>query len=179
MSYGRFNEKQFRELTREYSRAKDETVCGRGSTMENTEAIRSKLPEWFRKYEIKSLNDAGSGDRHWSKHLDLEGIQYQGYDLKPRYDGVIQCDITSEVLPLSDAILCRHVLNHLTSQMVNQAISNFIRSTTYLIANTYDKTKPKPAPFGIWSQWDLKERLGDPLESMPDVEGELAIWRLK
>jgi hypothetical protein len=179
MSYGRFNEKEFYALTRDYTQGKGQTVCGRGSTMESTESIRQRLPEWFRKYGIKTLNDAGAGDRHWSKHLDMEGIQYQGYDLKPRYEGVIQFDITSEILPPSDAILCRHVLNHLNTQMVNQAIANFIRSATYLIANTYHDVKPRKASFGIWSQWDLKERLGDPLESMPDIEGELAIWRLK
>jgi hypothetical protein len=178
--YGRFHEQDFHTLTRGWSRAKGETICGRGSTMSATESVRRELPGWFRNYGIRSLADAGAGDRNWSRHLDLAGAAYRGFDLCPRHESVEPFDITSEVLPPHDAILCRHVLNHLTEALVGETVARFREPADYLIANTYpDGVKTGDAKLGMWTKWNLAHWLGEPLETCPDIEGAMAIWRLK
>lgn len=178
--YGRFHEQDFHTLTRGWSRSKGETICGRGSTMHATESLRRELPGWFRTYDIRSLADAGAGDRNWSRHMDLDGVVYRGFDLYPRHETVERFDITSEVLPPHDAILCRHVLNHLTEPLVGEAISRFRQSADYLIANTCtDGISSGDAKLGMWTKWNLAHWLGEPLENRPDIEGVIALWRLK
>lgn len=178
--YGRFHEQDFHTLTKGWSRAKGETVCGRGSTMHATESVRRELPGWFRTYGIRSLADAGAGDRNWSRHLDLDAVAYRGFDLCPRHESVEPFDITSEVLPTHDAILCRHVLNHLTETLVGETLARFRQAAEYLIANTYhDGVTACDARLGMWTRWNLAHWLGEPLETRPDIEGVIALWRLK
>ncbi|RAX29143.1 UNVERIFIED_CONTAM: hypothetical protein DQE83_28620, partial [Escherichia coli] len=73
---------------------------------------REWLPKMAEKYGIESVADAGAGDLHWTPLIDWK-VKYLPFDLIPRSRKVKKCDITRTKLPVTDAILCRMVLNHL------------------------------------------------------------------
>lgn len=156
----------------------DGTICGIGSTMENTVNVREWLPRMCEKYGIKSLNDAGCGDCHWIDSVGWYGLRTLGfYDLIPRDRRVMQLDICKETMPTADAILCRHVANHLDEIRVRMALDRFRECAPYLFAtqfDQYDGTKE-------FTRLDLRKWLGEPIEQTEDggAQGcKLAMWKL-
>jgi|SRR6185312_10460622 len=162
----------------------DGTVCGNGSTMANTANVRDWLPQIVETYNIASINDAGAGDLHWIKKVQWgRPIAYRAFDLIPRLPSVTALDITRDVMPACDAILCRMVLNHLDEERIVMALERFRLSARYLIATQFDgENLPKRSP--QFTRLDLRGApyfLGDPLGSVQDaVESActLAIWKL-
>lgn len=154
----------------------DGTPCGNGSTLNATQSIRQGLPKRVERYGIRSVCDAGAGDLHWV-HLVEWQVNYQGFDLVPRVPGVTEIDITREVLPKCDAILCRHVLIHLDPARIEIAISNFRKASTYLFASQYDDAPAFDAS-KQFNPTDLRGLLGDPIDRIPDAGSDLALWRL-
>jgi len=148
-----------------------ETPCGSGSTIEATELIRSALPEIAKRYSIRTVSDAGAGDLHWIRSVAWS-VDYQGFDLYPRHPDVAQFDITKQVLPRSDLILCRHVLNHLSIQYAERALANFRASrSTYLLMTNCDNQRR------YWSQYGLS--IGGPIEKWKDTQHwDLEMYRL-
>ena len=110
-------------------------------------------------------------------------VDYLGFDLIPRVDGVIRADITTMALPDCDAILCRMVLNHLDQERIEMALNLFRGSATYLIATQFDGDKlPQRSP--QFTRLDLRVApylLGEPLERVQDGAEDicsLALWKL-
>lgn len=159
----------------------DGTPCGKGSTMAMTVFAREHLPFIVEKYEIKTLCDAGAGDKHWIQHVEW-GVEYDGYDLIPRHKDVKAMDITLEELPNCDAILCRFVLGHLDPASVLRALALFKLSGKYLIASNVPESDYSTEFYGTFNKWDLRREpfsLGEPLETYPDCMGHnLSIWKL-
>lgn len=154
----------------------DGTICGFGSTMESTKRARAWLPEVCRRYGIKTLNDAGAGDLTWIRKVEWD-VDYMPFDLIPRLPEIVKWDITTEALPAADAILCRHVLNHIQDR-VEQTLALFRESARYLIATQFNHSDGGAREF---ERLDLREFLGKPLESIEDGGAEycrLALWRL-
>jgi hypothetical protein len=115
-----------------------ETPCGRGSMLENTEEIRAWLPDVIERYDVKSIADIGCGDQNWIHHCLPDGIEYDGYDLKPRRQDVTTFDVSSEVLPWKyDLVLCIYVLNHLKPDMAERAIRMLKESGAKYILMSY------------------------------------------
>ena len=120
----------------------DETPCGRGSEIEMTRLVRALLPPLMSDYNLHSLNDAGAGDLNWISEIEWNGVTYQGFDLVPRHDDVEELDITDEILPRADMILCRHVLNHLSPKLAMDALDNFVASgSRYLLVTNCDNQR--------------------------------------
>lgn len=168
----------------------DGTACGIGSTMENTATVRAWLPDVCFRYDIKRLADAGAGDLHWIGTIRglpgdaqllkvwIDGIEYKPFDLIPRAHRVQQLDITKQTLPACDAILCRHVLNHLDQIRVGMAIERFkLSGANYLFATQFDEFDGSKE----FTRLDMRSWLGDPIESTTDggaIGCKLAMWRL-
>jgi hypothetical protein len=156
-----------------------ETACGGGSMLKNTENVRRVLPEWIRRYGIKTLADVGAGDLNWIAHVDLP-CDYRAYDVEPRKPSVTRLDVILEDVPLVDAILCRHVLNHIGFEQVVVALARMRRSCAYLMATT--KPGPaKPVPSSHFADYDLEVEpfnLGTPLDAVEDCRGNFAIWKV-
>jgi hypothetical protein len=128
----------------------NETPCGSGSELKNAQYIIKLLPVLIKEHNITTISDVGAGDLNWIKHIELK-CDYKGYDLYPRHKNVIQFDATKEVVPQSDLILCRHVLNHLSIQYSEFILSNFIKSKSkYLLMTNFEKQKD------YWKQYNLK-----------------------
>lgn len=158
------------------------TPCGGGSLLENTTHVRARLPGLVREYRIHSVCDAGAGDLHWISYMDWD-VEYRAFDLVPRTPSVVGLDITREILPACDLILCRMVLVHLDPERVTRALSLFRQSAPYLLAtqitskNIFDATQD-------FHPWDLSAEpfdLGAPMESIPDAKSDcwLSLWRLQ
>jgi hypothetical protein len=127
-----------------------ETICGPGSNIANSSYSLSTIKEVIKNYSIKTMSDAGAGDLHWITQEPL-GVSFQGYDLVPRHKDVSKFDITKEILPKTDLILCRHVLNHLSIKLSKEALSNFSESgSKYLLVTMNSNQK------GYWDDFGLK-----------------------
>lgn len=117
-----------------------ETRSGVGSTLDSTRAIRAKLPTTLRRLETRVLLDAPCGDFTWMGHVDLAGIQYIGGDIVPAIVAENQrrhanesrrfmnLDLTRDVLPQADVLLCRDCLVHLSYANIAAVFANVARS---------------------------------------------------
>lgn len=160
----------------------DGTVCGNGSTLSATQNARKWLPGLVKRHGIRVVNDAGAGDLHWIAHIGWD-IEYRGFDLVPRRDSIVSLDITRDVMPPADAILCRMVLNHLDEPRIMLALERFRQSAKFLIATQFNgEDLPQRSP--QFTRLDLRKApysLGEPLEAVQDGREHicsLALWRL-
>jgi len=156
----------------------DGTICGRGSTRHCTANIRAWLPDVVERYSIGSVVDAGAGDLHWVKSVKWD-VDYMPFDLIPRKPEVKKADITTELLPECDAILCRMVLNHLDHARVQMALDNFEDVADYLLATHF--AGPQVNKNREFTRMDLTQWLGEPLEMCQDGHEPrcyLALWQL-
>jgi hypothetical protein len=125
-----------------------ESVSGRGSTLEFTQAIRSQLPILLKAFSIKSIFDAPCGDFHWMSRVNLGGISYLGGDIvEPLIDNLkinystdsiafVKIDITKEQFPKSDLVLNRDCLFHLSYRDILSILRNFIESNSKYFLST-------------------------------------------
>jgi hypothetical protein len=127
-----------------------ETRSGQASTLASTVLVRDALPQLLRELGVHSLLDLPCGDFHWMKTLELDMDFYTGADIVPqliaenqrRYGGsrrrFIMLDITQDLLPLADLLLCRDCLVHLSNEEALRAIEN-IRSSRmeYILMTTF------------------------------------------
>jgi Methyltransferase domain len=126
------------------------STSGLGSELEATATLRAELPRLFRQLGVTSLLDAPCGDAGWIGHADL-GVRYVGIDIVPTLIESLQAraaagaikgeyhlaDITGDILPRCDAVLCRDCLVHLSFANIARAVANFRRSgATWLVATT-------------------------------------------
>jgi hypothetical protein len=123
-----------------------DTVCGWGSTLENTENIRYMLPKLVKECNIRSINDAGCGDLFWIKNIDLGPVDYIGYDIyerstwtKLREEGwkLEIADITKDTLRRVDLTIVRDVFIHLPNRLILDALDKLKLTTTYLLATNF------------------------------------------
>lgn len=126
------------------------SLSGSGSDLEQTRAIRARLPELLRKYGITSMLDAPCGDWYWMRHVDLSGIQYTGADIVPELVAMnrekfgdpsrtfIALDIVKDEIPAVDLVFCRDCLVHLKLKDARQALRNIANSgSKYLLTTTF------------------------------------------
>jgi SAM-dependent methyltransferase len=173
-----------------------ETRSGRGSTLEFTRPLRLVLPAILKKLETKYLLDAGCGDFNWLKEVDLGKIKYVGCDVVESLiaDNVLKYkkakrtfivrDLTKDVLPKVDTILCRACLFHLSNVNVVKALNNFKASgATWLLATTHPHVEFNlEIKDGQWRRLNLENILGPAMEKIPDGPGDdgyIGIWKLK
>src|SRR5215510_10574863 len=109
----------FSEIYRTNAWRDPESVSGRGSTLARTNVITSHLPLLLQELNADSLIDAACGDFNWMRHVDLDSIKYIGVDIVPalivRNRQLYQTDqrtfalqdITKDLLPGADVVLCR------------------------------------------------------------------------
>jgi hypothetical protein len=130
--------------------AGQETVNGPGSMMDATENVRTLLPILLRQYDIRSMLDAPCGDCNWISRIDLDGIEYTGWDLVPaivrqnqsRWPGrnFERVNLLKDFhkLPQVDLILCRDFTIHLTTEHVSRLLDKFKTSgVRYLLTTNY------------------------------------------
>jgi len=116
-----------------------ESRSGVGSTLDSTRVLRAELPIVLRQLEARVLLDLPCGDFTWMDQVDLSGIEYVGGDIVPliieenqrlhstESRRFMQLDLTRDVLPDADVLLCRDCLVHLSYANIRVVLANIAR----------------------------------------------------
>ncbi|MDP1869674.1 MAG: class I SAM-dependent methyltransferase [Bradyrhizobium sp.] len=182
-----------------------ESSSGLGSELDATAVLRAELPRLLQKLGVTSLLDAPCGDAGWISTADLE-VRYVGIDIVPSLIDSLRAraaagdikgehhlaDITADVLPRCDAILCRDCLVHLSFANIERAVANFHASgATWLIATTFPEWQSNAdCEDGDWRALNFERApfsWGPPLELLNENcleagggwrDKSLGVWRL-
>jgi len=128
-----------------------ESMSGNGSTAKQTTALKLNLQTLLQRLKIKTLLDAPCGDFGWLGEVELNVQQYIGVDIiesminnhmqSYKHDSrfkFILSDLTQDVLPTADLILCRDCLVHFSNEAIFQALRNFKKTKCrYLLTTTF------------------------------------------
>ena len=132
-----------------------ESRSGPSSNLAETVYLREDLQAFLGKEKIKSFLDAGSGDFHWQKELDWDGIsiifsdivekiteKFEGMDLPGLF---VQHDFVEGPLPsvkfddnedAKSAVMVRGVFQHLPTEAIRKFIRNVLDTNcSYLITD--------------------------------------------
>jgi len=184
------NEQEFSRIASSNMWGSQETPCGPGSTVEACKPILEALPRWISKFEVKSIVDLGCGDWNWMKHLDLSGIQYDGFDVveffiagnrkyETRNIRFHHADILEAEIPTSDLVICKDVLGHLPNDLVLKVLDKVKGKARLLAASTsvvWPSSKRVGMRVGAFSPIDLEGKpfnVGIPIAqvSVPNTPG--------
>jgi len=132
----------------------NESRSGPGSSLEQTEIIRKKLPDLINELKIQSMLDIPCGDFFWLKEVDLNFIQYTGVDVvddiissnNKKYAkqnrNFIKLDILEDDLPKVNLVLCRDLLVHFSFNDIKKAVNNIKKSQSkYLLTTSFPNLK--------------------------------------
>lgn len=162
----------------------EESESGEGSTAAQTGILVDRLPKLFSEFGIRSVVDAPCGDLNWILPC-LESIdRYVGCDILPDLikqneenygslsKAVFLCtDISQELLPQVDLILCRDCLVHFSYEDIVRTIDNFKRShSKYLLTTTFTGcVKNTDINTGDWRPINLEIEpldFGEPIQTI-------------
>jgi hypothetical protein len=128
------------------------SASGPGSTLEKTKFLRQEIQDLIQTLNLVTIGDVPCGDLAWMSKLDLDGIEYTGYDIVPELIDKLRInfpekhfdihDATNDVLRSFDLIICRDLLVHLTNEQVLMVLDNFRSSgSRYLLTTTFTSHK--------------------------------------
>jgi 2-polyprenyl-3-methyl-5-hydroxy-6-metoxy-1,4-benzoquinol methylase len=148
--FGKLNLKEsFNNIYTKNHWKSDESISGTGSSIEQTASLRYELPSLFKKLDIKSVLDIPCGDFNWMKETDLSGITYIGADIVTKLINTNKkygkenvsfevLDLTNDMLPKSDLIICRDCFVHLSFNDIYASLKNIISSDSkYLLTTSF------------------------------------------
>jgi hypothetical protein len=147
-----------------------ESVSGPGSTLARASDFLDELVALLTALPTRVLLDAPCGDFHWAAPMADAVEQYIGLDVVPALIAHLQqvnrhpnrrficSDLTRDVLPPADVILCRDCLVHLSFRDIAAALANFQRSgARYLLTTTFiDREANGDIPTGAWRPLNLQ-----------------------
>ena len=187
-----------------YNRWRDPlSRSGRGSTPQNTPSIRAELPSLISMFGVQRFLDAGCGDFCWMNEIVLpEQVSYFGIDIVKDiivsnnllYENARRSfflgDITTDLVPDSELVLCRDCLVHLPHNDIYRALANLLRgSVRYLVATTFPRLDVNiDIRVGQWRPLNLQRTpfsFPDPIRIIPEdfpargrySDKALAVWR--
>jgi hypothetical protein len=142
----------FDYIYRSHHWAGKESVSGEGASQDQIAHLQMVLPELLLQLGTRTLLDLPCGDYNWMRHLTLPVDQYIGADLLPQLVAehqdrfsdqrhrFVALDLTIDVLPRADLILCRDCWVHLSFDDIARSIANVRRSgIVYLLTTTFPK----------------------------------------
>ncbi|WP_225769243.1 class I SAM-dependent methyltransferase [Inquilinus sp. Marseille-Q2685] len=183
----------------------EESRSGLGSGLDGTARLRQAIPALLRELGATSLLDLPCGDFGWMSRTDLDGISYTGGDIVAdlvaknivRYGETgrrrfLRLDLTRDLLPKADVVLCRDCLVHLSAESIAAAFANLRRSgSTWLLTTTFLELQGNRAiADGDWRPLNLQRPpFGLPAPHRVIVEGcteeggayrdkALGLWRI-
>lgn len=159
-----------------------ETRSGPGSGTEATTDMAKWLVKVCKELKVKSVLDAGCGEGAWQPKLP----GYVGVDIVAEAIGAARvrhperrwviADICSDILPATDAVLCRDALQHLSLSDAQAAVSNFRRAgASYLIGSSHAGEVNRNVPTGSWYPCNLQAApfwFGEPVTQVFDGHWE-------
>ncbi|MBF0176721.1 MAG: hypothetical protein HQL63_07730 [Magnetococcales bacterium] len=179
----------FRRIYHNNQWASGETRSGPGSAPRVTATLRDSLTTLWRELSVRTVVDAGCGDLLWLEAITVDLGLYLGFDLVEAlvvnnrvFYGARKnhffntADITRDVLPQGDLLLCRNTLTHLSNSLVQAALAHFWASgSRYLLATTFPGANNADIEVGHWRKVDLTASpfsLPPPLQMVQDGDGK-------
>jgi len=158
------NKELFERIGHANLRGPAKSWSGPDSDQAATESLRAQLPQLFQMLEIRMLADAGCGGMEWMSLISESLRFYFGFDAvsKPLLDArerhgrrrghfFAEADITVDLLPVCDAILCRDVLTYLSLEQSLLALKLFRQSgARFLLATNYTEGENHRLATGTW-----------------------------
>jgi hypothetical protein len=127
-----------------------ESPSGQGASSDQTHQLRLQLPTLLEQLKVEVLLDLPCGDVGWVSALELPILSYIGADIVPeliarnreQYGSTnrqfLRLDITRDLLPSADLLLCRDCFVHLCLTDIKRAMRNIKRSRIlYLLTTTF------------------------------------------
>lgn len=115
------------------------TRAGPGSSLRATEHLAAALMRFFADTGVQSVLDAGCNEAYWQPNFP----GYVGVDIvSAAIDAArthhpdrrfIVADITTDLLPRTEVVLCRDALQHLSLADGTAAVENFRRTGAWLL----------------------------------------------
>ncbi|MCC6807510.1 MAG: class I SAM-dependent methyltransferase [Deltaproteobacteria bacterium] len=140
---------RFSEVFEQNHWADGESLSGPGSRRDSDD-VRLTIAALHRAvadHGVRSVNDIPCGDFNWMPHFleQAPQVRYHGFDivdvLVERHRRIYPSlafsviDITCEVPPQADLVLCKDLLNHLVEADIRRALANMkASSATFLLA---------------------------------------------
>jgi hypothetical protein len=198
-------EQRFRRIHETNLWGASASASGLGSEMNATATLRAELPQLLENLAVVSLLDAPCGDAGWINSTNL-GVHIISVDIVASLIESLQArvaageikgeyhlaDITRDVLPRCDAILCRDALVHLSFANIERAVANFRASgAAWLIATTFPEWQTNgDCEDGDWRALNFERapfNWGPPVELVNENcleagggwrDKSLGVWRL-
>ncbi|MFT4300204.1 MAG: class I SAM-dependent methyltransferase [Desulfovibrio sp.] len=125
----------------------NESCSGTGSSLQQTEKLRTELQKIFFKYSIKSVLDIPCGDCHWISSMDFTDIAYTGGDIVAdlieknkikfgRKFSFLLLDLCRGPLPAADMLLTRDCFVHLSFEEIAKALTTIRNSDIHYFSAT-------------------------------------------
>ncbi len=148
-----------------------ETSSGPGSSLTQTAAVATALPELCQRYQVHSLLDVPCGSFNWMARVNLPDVHYTGGDIVPeivaeavrqhgkRERKFLELDLTCSPLPTADLLLCRDCFVHLSFKDIAKAVENIRNSQIkYLLTTTFTaESSFRDIVTGDWRPLNLEQ----------------------
>lgn len=147
-----------------------ESKSGSGSNLVQTKILQKELPLLCKKYNIECLIDAPCGDLNWMLYIIDEFKEYYGFDIvskaiklcRKKVELKNNCifailDITKNILPKKDCILCRDCFVHYDFDNIKNILKLFKKSgSKYLLTTTFpNHNTNSDIAIGAWRTLDF------------------------
>ena len=154
-----------------WSKRQMESVSGTGSTLENTEILRSELPKVCKKYDINNIVDIACGDFNWMKEIVNEFKYYRGVDIvkdlikanKEKYKNFENVDfMVADVITEFDkcikgkdidAVILKDVLVHFPNKYVMKVLDSLHKSSIKYVFITHFDSIELNCDIGEFNGW--------------------------
>ena len=144
------NQERFEMIYNENFWESNESSSGIGSEIKNTKEVLKAIKLVIKECKIKSIIDIPCGDFNWMSSLDMENLDYKGFDIvrsvikennkkykKPNVN-FYYSDIINSELPKGDLILVRDCLVHFSLKDIKKSIFRIKQSkSTYLLSTSF------------------------------------------
>jgi len=128
----------------------DESRSGLGSEIKNTKEVLKALKKIIKEYNIRSIIDIPCGDFNWMSKMDMNKIDYKGYDIvrpviidnnkkfKKNNINFYNSDITTSRLAKGDLMFVRDCLVHFSFEDITKSIFRIKQSgSKYLMSTSF------------------------------------------
>ena len=128
----------------------DESRSGLGSEIKNTKEVLKALKKIIKEYNIRSIIDIPCGDFNWMSKMDMNKIDYKGYDIvrpviidnnkkfKKNNINIYNSDITTYRLGKGDLMFVRACLVHFSFEDITKSIFRIKQSgSKYLMSTSF------------------------------------------
>jgi len=173
-SDGALRRSVFQGIYRKNSWGCQESRSGTGSTIKQTDAVRSELKKFLISKNVKSIVDVACGDWNWMKYLmsdpELEYLDYVGIDI---VEDVVKMNIeryaaqnvrfevsdaVSDTIPTAEVVMARDVLVHLPTMHAVDMMHNIRKAASrYIVLTTFTSLEDnRDIRYGDWRPLNLE-----------------------